>query len=295
MKVLIVYNKKSGFFGQFNLVEMVKSKLGNQAKKIDTFELLDWSNKIFDECGSGKYDLVVAIGGDGTVRRCATLILDYMPKARLRVIPAGSTNVLAASLGGSLNVIKEIERLKKISKLKEIKIDVGRLNEHEYFLEALMIGYLAKVVGATEQNMKNKMGFGGYLMTFFKHRKCPKHDFEVWVDGVRYEIKASTLMVINALSVMGIRPRKRIDFSDGEFELGHAKYDTVWGFLVSCFYFFFFQKSKAVSWLSGREIKIVQRDNQPMADVQVDGDGLDRKNNGELRVEVLEKRLKVLI
>lgn len=74
------------------------------------------------------YDIVVAVGGDGTVNEVARSLRHT--KTALGIIPAGSGNGLARHLKVPMNVKKAIQQL---NASEAIYMDYGMVNEHPFF------------------------------------------------------------------------------------------------------------------------------------------------------------------
>lgn len=98
-RVAIIRNRKAGR-GQDNLVEQVAEKLrrgGQHVRMIETEfagHAIEISNKI---AATGEADVIVAAGGDGTIREVAEGAFGH--SVPVGIIPAGSANVLARELG----------------------------------------------------------------------------------------------------------------------------------------------------------------------------------------------------
>lgn len=98
------------------------------------------------------FDAVVSFGGDGTLNETAQPLVgtDVM----FGVIPGGSTNVLARTLGVPLDPVEATEFV--ASKLRSAsfqRIGVGRMNER-YFLFCCGMGFDAEVVRRVEADPK---------------------------------------------------------------------------------------------------------------------------------------------
>lgn len=113
--------------------------------------------------GAAKYDSVVVVGGDGVIHETASGLM-RIPKAKrpiLGVIPVGSGNDYARSLGMSFKVRTAVDQLMH-SKIKEV--DVGKCND-KFFVETLSFGIDAGIAIDTmkaRQKSKEK-GFKLYF------------------------------------------------------------------------------------------------------------------------------------
>lgn len=112
---------------------------------------------------SAKYDSVIVVGGDGVVHETASGIMRIAKKDRpvMGVIPVGSGNDYARSLGMSFKVAKAVDQLMH-SQVKQV--DVGQCND-KYFVETLSFGIDAGIAIDTmkaRQKSKEK-GFKLYF------------------------------------------------------------------------------------------------------------------------------------
>jgi diacylglycerol kinase (ATP) len=111
-------------------------------------------------------DLVVAVGGDGTINEVGRGLVGS--EVILGIIPAGSGNGFARNFSIPLSIRKAIEVLKQP---QIIRIDVGKINDH-YFFNVAGIGLDAEISAHFE-----RFGFRGplpYFMVgfreFFRYR-----------------------------------------------------------------------------------------------------------------------------
>lgn len=108
------------------------------------------------EAADNGADLVVAVGGDGTINEVGRGLVGS--EVLLGIIPAGSGNGFARNFKIPLNIRKSIELLRQPS-LK--KIDVGKINDHHFFNVA-GIGLDAEISAHFE-----RFGFRGPLPYFW--------------------------------------------------------------------------------------------------------------------------------
>ncbi len=104
-----------------------------------------------------KYDIVVAVGGDGTVNEVASALINT--PATLGIVPAGSGNGLATHLGYGRNLDQAV---RKLNLAETQQIDCGMLNDKPFFNVA-GIGFDGLV-----SNMMRKQGKRGLLPYFLK-------------------------------------------------------------------------------------------------------------------------------
>ena len=121
----------------------------------------------------GRYDVVVAFSGDGTLNEVANgLAGSDVP---LSMLPGGSTNVVCRTLGIPNNVVDATEHLLSLADdWTPRKIDLG-LADNRYFIFSCGAGIDATVVKRVDANpkMKAKRGPLYYswagLATFYRH------------------------------------------------------------------------------------------------------------------------------
>jgi diacylglycerol kinase family enzyme len=116
------------------------------------------------EAGAGGYDVVVSFGGDGTLNEVANgLAGSEMPMA---VLPGGSANVVARSLGIANDVVDATEHLLSLAdRWEPRKIDLGRADERR-FVFACGAGIDATVVKRVDAHPRFKSRFGPWYYSW---------------------------------------------------------------------------------------------------------------------------------
>jgi len=159
-------------------------------------------------------DIVVAVGGDGSIHEVAQSLVSTNTK--LAIIPMGSGNGLARHLNIPLDVRKAIDL---INQSKSKKIDVLDFGD-SYSINVSGVGFDAHI--AHEFADYHKRGFVSYLkisLTEFLKYKPEKYSLEI-DDKETFEIDAFSISIANS-SQFGnnafIAPDAIID--DGLFEL----------------------------------------------------------------------------
>jgi YegS/Rv2252/BmrU family lipid kinase len=139
-----------------------------------------------------KVDVIIAVGGDGTVNEIGSELLDC-ERTALGIIPCGSGNGLARSLSIPL---KMGAALKNLLKATEKKIDVGKMNDH-VFLCCCGFGFDALI--AHKFANAAKRGFSTYAKIVYKEIfKFSPIKIEFTVGDKKYTEKVFMLLVANA-------------------------------------------------------------------------------------------------
>lgn len=147
--------------------------------------------------------IVVAVGGDGTVADVATGI--FGSSAALGIVPAGSTNITARTLGIPHRPAAAVALLAGPYKLRTI--DVGR-SEGRSFLHIAGAGFDAELFKAADPRWKRRVGWLAYLPPAAAALRRPASRVVVNADGV--EIAAESALVLVANGGSAISPRFRI-------------------------------------------------------------------------------------
>ena len=171
---------------------------------------------VCEECKN--YDLLVAVGGDGTLNNVVNGIMQSGCDVPLGYIPLGSTNDFAASLG----LPKELERACEAIATKEPRfIDIGSFGER-CFVYIACTGMFAETSYMTSQKLKNRLGHSAYLIKgAWSLRKAHRLHFAIDCDGERIEDDFLITSISSTLSAGGVfkLPKDEVVFDDGMFEL----------------------------------------------------------------------------
>ncbi|HWZ15534.1 MAG TPA: diacylglycerol kinase family protein [Mucilaginibacter sp.] len=138
-----------------------------------------------------KFDLIVAVGGDGTVNEVASAIVGT--DTMLGIVPYGSGNGLARFLGISMNAPKAIRAL-NTSRVEVI--DSAKVNGRPFFNMAGM-GFDAHISEVFAK--RRKRGFFTYLVSSIQEfNKYKPETYHIEVDGTSYEREAFMLSFANS-------------------------------------------------------------------------------------------------
>jgi len=169
----------------------------------------------FKELDITPYDTILAMGGDGTVNK----VLPYLINTDkvLGIIPCGTANLLAAKLGFSSNLAKN---LKIIEKNNIKSIDVMEINEYLCALRC-GFGYDSDIICKTPQSLKNKFGYFAYFIAgIIFALKLKNKEYKITIDDETKEVKASCIIIANASNmyknIVSVGNKSELDDGIGE-------------------------------------------------------------------------------
>jgi len=165
MTSLLIVNKYAGQHRSGDPFEQIREAFGADIPEIALTESHGHAAEIAQNAAlSGKYDILIAAGGDGTVNEVATGLLDAGlgdSTPALGVIPIGTCNVLATELSIPWPNIPEAVDVIRNGSVK--RIDVGRA-DNRYFLLMASVGIDALAVQGVFAPLKNLVGPGAYIV-----------------------------------------------------------------------------------------------------------------------------------
>lgn len=156
-KIFLIINKYAGHKEGEKAVEIVIPFLLKNGHTVEYAftQSPDHATELAQNAVSDGYDLVVAVGGDGTVNEVAQgLIGTNIP---MGIVPMGSGNGLARELGISMNMRKASQTLLDGA---DLQIDVCRMNDQR-FLCTSGIGFDAQI--AHKMSKASSRGFMRYI------------------------------------------------------------------------------------------------------------------------------------
>lgn len=190
-KILFVINPLSGGKQKTEHQDAVENFFKHLPYKIELFLLNDKNNaqSLQTRIDKLKPEIIVAVGGDGTVSMVAKKILGT--DTVLAILPAGSANGMAKEL----NIPENIEdALKLIENGKIRKIDVLRIN-NIVCLHLSDIGLNARLIKYFEEgNMRGKLGYAKVALKVLFNAQ----NIHVVIKTKDGEIKRNAFMVVLA-------------------------------------------------------------------------------------------------
>lgn len=188
----------------------------------------------YESCSKG-YDLIITVGGDGTVNEVVNGMMKSHTKSKLAIYPAGSVN----DFGNYLKIPKNIEDFSKIIiKNNSIKVDVGA-SDQRYFLNVAAAGLLPEVAHKVSSEAKTVLGKFAYYMKGIKEFSkimFKPINIKLYNDRCEEEKEILFFILANSPSVGGFKyvaPEAKVN--DGHLDLlivEHSDFKDVAGIFV---------------------------------------------------------------
>ena len=178
MKIKFIINPISGKKHHSNIVDLIENHLDKSKFSYDcvfTKKSKD-ATLLSEEAKKAKYDVIVAVGGDGTLNECAQAITDS--DSAIAVLPCGSGNGFAFHFKMKPKLISAIEQLNHCS-IKEV--DYCTANNKPFF-NVSGVGFDAHV--AHLFSTTKIRGFSNYMKLVLK--EClfyPAQKYSIQCDG----------------------------------------------------------------------------------------------------------------
>ncbi len=242
-------------------------------------------------CADG-YDLVIAAGGDGTVREVAEGLLGE--EMLMSILPGGTANVLSVELGFPTDLMTILKAL-ATGDYHTRTIDVAKMDNKTLLLRA-GIGYEAQISVGAKREEKRRFGRGAYFLAAWRQlRDLRPTRYHLTLDDeevVRYGV---TCLICNSVNV-GIPNVKLI----GESLMDDGKLDVILvpsielPYLLRGIWKFVFRRSRqdadSINHWQARKVTIRTQANQVMA---IDGDY--HKRGKRTSAEVIPRALTVAV
>lgn len=286
--ILFIINPISGGKKKLKLPALIDSCLDkNKFNANFSFtEYVGHANEIAEEAANKNFDIIVAVGGDGTINEVAPTVMKF--NKILGVIPFGSGNGLARFLHIPMDTKKAIQ---VINNLKVQVIDAAKLNDR-YFFNMSGMGFDAHI--STVFAGKKGRGLKGYVEMFLKEM----NDYEpqtylIEIDGEQFTRAAYVISIANSSQYgnnVHISPKSSL--TDGLLDLCIVKPFPLYKVAVLAYQMLrkTTDKSDMVEIIRGKNIKITRNKEDS---IHLDGEPFFMGKH--LEIEVIPSALKIII
>jgi diacylglycerol kinase family enzyme len=300
-QVLLIVNARAGSVSPRTKEVIVKALSADFKLEVADTAARDHATELGRDAVDRGFDAVLAFGGDGTINEAAQGLVGT--DVALGVLPGGSTNVLARSLGVPMDPVEATAYVaSRIRSGSVRRINVGRTNSR-YFLFSTGMGLDAEVVRRVEADPEGKRKdhdwfFLRHAVTaaFTRYRGIDPM-ITISVDG-RDPIKGVLAVCCNGRPFtyfkkwpVDVCPEANLDEGLDVLSLSHVRAGTIpriaWGLLVS---------RGHVNWRISsysHDISLVTLSADEPLPVQVDGDYIGEM--ADAQIELVRNGLGLLV
>lgn len=192
-KIFLIINKYAGHKDGARAVDLVIPYLrkNNSLVEYSFTNYPGHATELAQKAVADKYDLIVAVGGDGTVNEVAQALVGK--GTPMGIIPMGSGNGLARELGISMNIKKS---RKTLNYGKNIELDVCKLHQQR-FLCTSGIGFDAMI--AHKMSQASSRGFMKYVQLVIRESISFRPiKVKMTIDGITFENSVFLITFANA-------------------------------------------------------------------------------------------------
>ncbi len=239
MNVKIINNPSSGRTTlQKSLANIVgKLVLEGLIRCVDKFDTKgkDDAFKEIMTLENGQYDLILVVGGDGTLNEVVNGVMKKGINTPISIIPAGTVNDFAnyLSMPTEINGIYNMFKNNKI-----VEIDVCKVNKC-FFINVAATGLLTDI--PLKASVSSKTVFGKFAYYAEGIKEIPKQLFksiklEFEIDGKIYKEDVFLFVVLNTSSAGGFRKMAPYaGLNDGKFDVIIFKRSDIFDMATSFF------------------------------------------------------------
>ncbi len=288
-KVLFIVNPISGTRGKRNLPRIINENIDKNQFEISIVntEYAGHAIELSKQGVTEGYDIIVAVGGDGTVNEVASQLIHEKPV--FGIIPGGSGNGLARHLNIPLSPVKAIHL---INKGLVTKIDTAKVNDR-VFVSIAGVGFDALVAKKfAESNTRGFLTYFKIATQEFLNYKPKKYKLK-FPDGRKIKRRAFFISFANSNQFgfnTQIAPNARLN--DGKLDICIAKKPNILQtpILANLLLLKMIDKSPLMEIIPTTEVKIKRKKNKV---VNIDGEPVKLTKN--LTVKIVPLSLKVII
>lgn len=287
-KILFIINPISGTKRKENLESTISQNIDGE-KFEPHFEITRYAGNGYEIARNAvnqQIDIVVAVGGDGTINEVSRGIIGS--QVIMGIIPLGSGNGLARHLNIPL---KTDEAIKVINETFILPIDTVRINNTS-FVSIAGVGFDALV--AKKFALQKRRGFFSYfkviLTEYLRYRQKKYH---IVLDGQTIRTKAFFIALANSDQFgyhTSIAPKARV--TDGLIDVVVVQKIPVYQaiFQIPLLFNGKIEKSRFVESYQAKEVEIYRKKNRV---INIDGEPV--KLERDLEIKIVPKSLKIIV
>ncbi len=234
-----------------------------------------WSEDAGREGDGDPFDLIVGIGGDGTVSEIVSGQARSEKKVAIAIVPVGTANVVAIAL--SLPWFPGMAA-GNIQAGRIVPFDVGYLPQLDrHFLLMAAIGYPARIIQDSPSRLKNLFGIFTYIAAGIRNT-LKLGEASIFIEDENekvHEFVGNTILLSNIGKIGDINLKVTPDTSahDGLFDLTVVSSRSLWDLIVVLFRMLTwrYKPTRRLHHFQARKVVIAT---DPPVPVQVDGEDM---------------------
>lgn len=289
--LFIVLNPVAGHVQADTVHKIFIETFGSNGISYDVYETTGQENvtEIVRDALNGRYSMIVAVGGDGTVSKVANgLVKHDIP---LGIVPLGTGNLVARELGIPLTVEEACQLL--VGNHTHALLDVMQIGQHA-FVPHISLGLYSQIIDKTTVEEKRRFGMAAYFWRALQEISQQRSwTVTINVDNQKQRVYASLIIVANigTIGIGALRWGSRIRPDDGEVDICIVQARTVGGYLSTFWHLLNGQPWRAPEtlYLRAKEEVVITAD-RPIP-VRLDGENFEQLT---VRIEVVPRAIKVI-
>ena len=219
MRALVVYNTFSGRSDVSKRIDYISERLKTKYELVECFASCGVNSiKEYIINYAADFDLLVAVGGDGTVNEAVNGLMQLQRRPIFAYIPSGTCNDTGKNLGLNKNIRKSVDIILEGEK---VRMDVSKINE-QYFIYGLAAGNLSDVSYAITHKAKKRFGRLAYYLNAIKSFVDDKTiDIKIKFDDCELKGKFFLFLATNSryLASMRLRYKSRQYLNEGKLKI----------------------------------------------------------------------------
>ncbi|MFW5457756.1 diacylglycerol/lipid kinase family protein [Streptococcus hyovaginalis] len=276
--IALIINQKSGKEDKDNLLKTILYSLRQHNIPEEDIQILyptsaEETLVLSREACQNQTDILIPLGGDGTVKLVCAGIYEGGGHSKLGLIPTGTVNNLAKSLGIPLNTKKAID---VIFTGKALAIDMAKVNDR-YMISSLTLGLMADMALSVTPESKRRYGVLAFIKAGWKiFLRRRSYRVQAISDRKSQFIKTKLLLVTMSNTIAGLPGFNQEDtVNDGKFTVYSLRRTH---FIRFFFYFFFrfkkFNQFRHWDAFQATELRLIniRKEDKNNPNVRIDGD-----------------------
>jgi diacylglycerol kinase (ATP) len=218
-KAIFVYNPLSGDHSIPRRLDYIIGRFQSNNILLQPFRLFsDEHTDLGSFLQKNGFSLIIISGGDGTLNFVVNCMLKYNVHIPIGIIPSGTCNDFARSL----NIPPTLsECIDTILKGQTIDVDVGLINDKQYFLSTCAGGLFVDVSFNTHHELKKNFGpFAYYLKALSELASIESFPLTIKTDTETVQEDVLIFLILNGKHGAGFSNLiEEADFSDGIMDI----------------------------------------------------------------------------